>query len=670
MNHKIINFLKISAQKIIALIQRIILRKTIIIVLSIFIGFVILLFVFRQPIVKAIINHKLNSFNAAYQADLQIGDFSFKGITAAEISNISLKPIKGDTLLKIESLYAKVSFWNLLIFKVNLTDFKLQNARFSIVKTDSLDNYSFLLKRNSVSKDNEGIQNITKESDYASAVQRLLNAVFYKIPSNIEILNFEISSFTDGHLITMKLPELKLIEHQFNSMIEITENNKTSHWSTEGVIKPAENLIKIKVYASDNLKVKLPFTEYKWKGLIAFDTISFSFNGNRSEDGITIINGVASVNGLLINHSRVSVSDVFLNNASIEYQLNVGEDYFELDSNSVAVFNKLILHPYFYYRPNPCRQIALKLHKEKFPAQDLFESLPKGLFINLEGIQTKGELAYNLDFFVDIDNPDSIIFESDLKRYNFSILKNGATNFSKMNEAFLYTAFEKGEAVRSFIVGSENPNFRRLDEISPYLKNAVLTSEDGAFFWHRGFLPESFKESITKNIKTNRFARGGSTISMQLVKNVFLNRNKTIARKLEEALIVWLIENNGLTSKERMFEVYLNIIEWGPMVYGANEASHFYFSKDASKLTLAEALFLTSMIPHPKWFSYSFDGKGNLKPYLADYYSFVSKRMLKKEMITQEDFDKLLPQIDVKGPAKSLIIRTDSIPANIDLLIE
>lgn len=74
---------------------------------------------------------------------------------------------------------------------------------------------------------------------------------------------------------------------------------------------------------------------------------------------------------------------------------------------------------------------------------------------------------------------------------------------------------------------------------------------------------------MIQDIKERRFARGGSTLSMQLVKNVFLSRNKTIARKLEEMLIVWLIESNHLTSKERMFEVYLNIAEWGPMIYGA-----------------------------------------------------------------------------------------------------
>jgi membrane peptidoglycan carboxypeptidase len=91
--------------------------------------------------------------------------------------------------------------------------------------------------------------------------------------------------------------------------------------------------------------------------------------------------------------------------------------------------------------------------------------------------------------------------------------------------------------------------------MSPYLPQAVLQAEDPFFMHHRGFLQESFRESIAKNYKEHRFARGGSTISMQLVKNVYLSRDKTISRKAEEALIVYLIENLGLVPKERMLEV-------------------------------------------------------------------------------------------------------------------
>eukprot|EP01137_Pigoraptor_chileana_P020547 Opistho-2@83041 len=147
------------------------------------------------------------------------------------------------------------------------------------------------------------------------------------------------------------------------------------------------------------------------------------------------------------------------------------------------------------------------------------------------------------------------------------------------------------------------------------MQKCVLTSEDPSFYSHRGFINEAFKESIAKNIKTRKFSRGASTISMQLVKNIFLTREKTLSRKLEEILLVYILENNHISSKERMLEVYFNIIEWGPNIYGIGEASQFYFQKRASDLNLNECLFLAIIIPSPKKFMYRLENDHELKPY-------------------------------------------------------
>ena len=154
--------------------------------------------------------------------------------------------------------------------------------------------------------------------------------------------------------------------------------------------------------------------------------------------------------------------------------------------------------------------------------------------------------------------------------------------------------------------------------------------------------------------------RGGSTISMQLIKNVFLTRNKTVARKMEEALDVWLIESNRLASKERMYEVYLNLIEWGPNVYGIGEASRFYFDKPASELTLAESIYLAMIIPRPKWFKYNFDVNGKLKEGAASYYSVIAGHLLKKGIITEDEANTLQPNVVLKGAAKNFILVNDS----------
>ena len=184
-----------------------------------------------------------------------------------------------------------------------------------------------------------------------------------------------------------------------------------------------------------------------------------------------------------------------------------------------------------------------------------------------------------------------------------------------------------------------------------------MQSEDGAFFYHRGFLPDALREALIYDLQVKRFARGGSTITMQLVKNVFLNRNKNFARKLEEALIVWLIENERLTSKERMYEVYLNIVEWGPLVYGIQEASAYYFKKRPSQLTTEESIFLASIVPKPKHFKNSFTADGRLQESQEGYFRLIAERLAKKEVITDAQAAQVnINNVVLKGVAKSSFV--------------
>jgi membrane peptidoglycan carboxypeptidase len=274
-------------------------------------------------------------------------------------------------------------------------------------------------------------------------------------------------------------------------------------------------------------------------------------------------------------------------------------------------------------------------------------------------VKVSGELNYHFLLDVDLNHPNNLILESSLLKFHFAIHNYG--ELTKMNAPFLYTAYEKDRPVQTFEVGAGNPSFRALDAISPLLRAAVLQSEDGQFFFHKGFRLDAMREALIQDIKLKRFARGGSTISMQLVKNVFLNRHKNIARKLEEALLVWLIEENRITTKERMFEVYLNVAEWGPMIYGIGEASRFYFDKEPSELTLNEAIFLASIIPSPKRFANSFDHAGQLKEREFWYFNRIAERLCKKGSITEQQKAEFVPVVVLSGIAsQQLTIVKDS----------
>jgi membrane peptidoglycan carboxypeptidase len=305
-------------------------------------------------------------------------------------------------------------------------------------------------------------------------------------------------------------------------------------------------------------------------------------------------------------------------------------------------------------------------------AQQFITSLPQGLFSHFEGMETEGDFDYKLDYKFVKNKPNQLVFESKLTKENLKIIKYGEANLSKLNSEFTYRAIDKGVLQRPIVVGSSNPNFTPLNQISPYLQKCVLTSEDPSFFSHRGFINDAFKQSILKNIRTKKFSRGASTISMQLVKNVFLTREKTLSRKLEEILLVYILENNHISSKERMLEVYFNVIEWGPNIYGIGEAANFYFNKTPENLTLKECLFLASIVPKPKKFMYEFDGEGFLKAIENKKQQFISNLMLRRGLITPEDtIGQKLP-MSISGNARSFLKFKvqDSIPSDSTLVDE
>ena len=498
--------------------------------------------------------------------------------------------------------------------------------------------------------------------NYAIRANRLLGAMFDRIPTSITINKLRLETNTNSNRFGFYMEQLAISGHEFEAEIVETDNGKVTPWVLRGDLNAENRSARFRLFARDHKQIVLPYIDQRWNTHISFDTLHFSLSSNGISDHVLSLNGLASVSNLVINQPRISTGDVFLGRGLADYHINIAPGYIELDSTSRFLFNNMELNPYLRCSAKPSQQFTVILNKPRFNANDFFESLPKGLFYNLEGIKTSGELGFHLKFIVDLARPDELVFSAGLQKNNFRILSYGNTNLSKLNAPFIYTIYEKGFPARSFEIGPSNPNFRTLDAIPANLKNAILTSEDGQFFNHRGFLPDAFRQALITNIKERRFARGGSTISMQLVKNVFLNRNKTITRKLEEALIVWLIENNGLSSKERMYEVYLNIIEMGPKVYGVNEGAQFYFGKNVSKLSLAEAIYMASIVPHPKWFRYSFNSDGYLREFLASYYKLVSEKMLHKGLITQKDFAALLPQVDLNGPAKSLVLPADSAP--------
>lgn len=144
--------------------------------------------------------------------------------------------------------------------------------------------------------------------------------------------------------------------------------------------------------------------------------------------------------------------------------------------------------------------------------------------------------------------------------------------------------------------------------ISNNLKRAVIVAEDSKFVTHEGFDWDGIQYAYEKNLKKGRVVAGGSTISQQLAKNLFLSTRRTPWRKLEEALITVMLEK--MLSKRRILEIYLNVIEWGNGVFGAEAAARHYYGTSAANLSAGQAAKLAAMIPNPRYYDNHRNAKG------------------------------------------------------------
>lgn len=158
------------------------------------------------------------------------------------------------------------------------------------------------------------------------------------------------------------------------------------------------------------------------------------------------------------------------------------------------------------------------------------------------------------------------------------------------------------------------------ESISVHLKRAIIAAEDAKFVDHEGFDWDGIQKALEKNQKKGKFVAGGSTISQQLAKNLFLTPNKSYFRKAEEAIITLMLEN--LWSKRRIFEVYLNVIEWGNGVFGAEAAARHYYGLAASQISPEQAAKLAGMVPNPRFYD-----RNRNAPGLARKAGIIQARM-------------------------------------------
>ena len=223
-------------------------------------------------------------------------------------------------------------------------------------------------------------------------------------------------------------------------------------------------------------------------------------------------------------------------------------------------------------------------------------NLPRAVLGPLAGFTFSGTIGMEARLTLDTRALAATTLTSNVADACRVVRSAGEVDVARFSAPFVQRVNEP-EGLRAFITGPSAPAWTPFEQISPFVVAAVVQREDGGFFRHRGFSPDEIRGALVRNVALGRFAYGASTLSMQLVKNVFLAREKTLVRKLQEVALTWWLERT--LDKRGILELYLNVVEFGPGIYGVGPAARFFFGKEPSQLTVLESAYLATLLPAP-----------------------------------------------------------------------
>ena len=280
--------------------------------------------------------------------------------------------------------------------------------------------------------------------------------------------------------------------------------------------------------------------------------------------------------------------------------------------------------------------VKLRLVIPPIDCQRVLNAIPTELAPFMAGYKIRGKFDADLRVDIDWTDLDATVLDGNVGIRNCKVTDESADSPKRLAEEFEHSVeVEQGEWI-AFDVGPTNSEFVPLEDISPYLIKSIMSTEDSAFYDHHGFIPTEFRTALVNNLKAGKFVQGASSITMQMVKNVLLYRDKTLARKLQELFLTWHVENT--LTKDRILEIYFNVIEYGPGLYGIGPAAHQFFGKKPKDLTPTEAAFFSTILPSPKE-RYKQYCAGTLTRWTTDKIERVLKVMLSRDRLTQSEYD-------------------------------
>jgi hypothetical protein len=234
--------------------------------------------------------------------------------------------------------------------------------------------------------------------------------------------------------------------------------------------------------------------------------------------------------------------------------------------------------------------------------QAVLEAIPRDVLGPVSGFRFAGTLGAAVDVRVDSTRLADTELEVHVADGCEFVAVPAMAEIYRFDRPFGHQVVEPDGSVFTMVSGPGSASWAPYGSIHPNVIAAIVGHEDAAFFRHSGFAPWAIREALVRNLEAGAFRYGASTISMQLAKNLFLRREKTLVRKVQEVFLTWWLER--ALQKQELLELYLNVIEYGPSIYGIRNATLHYFGREPSDVSPAEAAFLATVLPSPK----SYDG--------------------------------------------------------------
>ena len=263
--------------------------------------------------------------------------------------------------------------------------------------------------------------------------------------------------------------------------------------------------------------------------------------------------------------------------------------------------------------------------------------LPPAAVGPLAGFLFSGTLAGDLHIDLDTRRLGDTVLDVNVQDGCDVSQSSVEVGLRRLGNPFIQRVQEPNNVVRTFLTGPGTPAWTAFEAISPFVVGAVIQREDGGFYRHHGFSPDEVRGALIRNVNAGRFAFGASTITMQLVKNVFLAREKTLVRKLQEVALTWWMERS--LDKTSILELYLNVVEFGPGIYGIGPAARFFFGVEPRDLTLLQSIYLATLLPAPVP-RFAFYERGAVPMETLHRLRSIARSMGAARLIEQADADR------------------------------